>query len=209
VSFKEYTYTNINTHTKNIRGLQDCRGYGDSHGYGCGMGMGMMNPHGSVRLNLICKYCIMMFMHHAVQYWVHTMILHTDGIHDKKIKWYICIKQKYTGGGYGYGVFRDSVDMGIPTGFSVGMGWVWALKFTPRHGSPLASHVIFVDYKFTISKYLRWSIAIYCPVFVTLSHRVHNSENTRLQFTISLATGDLKWKIRSWIGRQNVVSMRN
>ena len=30
----------------------------------------------------------------------------------------------------GYG---DSV--GIPTGFSVGMGWVWALKFNP-HGSP-------------------------------------------------------------------------
>ena len=42
--------------------------------------------------------------------------------------------------GYGYGGFRDSVDMGIlcmgiPTGFSVGMGWVWALKFHP-HGSP-------------------------------------------------------------------------
>jgi len=34
---------------------------------------------------------------------------------------------------YGYGGFRDSV--GIPTGFSVGMGWVWALKFNP-HGSP-------------------------------------------------------------------------
>ena len=30
----------------------------------------------------------------------------------------------------GYG---DSVE--IPTGFSVGMGWVWALKFHP-HGSP-------------------------------------------------------------------------
>jgi len=30
----------------------------------------------------------------------------------------------------GYG---DSV--GIPTGFSVGMGWVWALTFNP-HGSP-------------------------------------------------------------------------
>jgi len=30
----------------------------------------------------------------------------------------------------GYG---DSV--GIPTGFPVGMGWVWALKFNP-HGSP-------------------------------------------------------------------------
>ena len=42
------------------------------------------------------------------------------------------------GVGYGYGGFRDSVDMGIlwiPTGFSVGMGWVWALKFHP-HGSP-------------------------------------------------------------------------
>jgi len=39
------------------------------------------------------------------------------------------------GVGYGYGGFRDSVDMGIPTGFSVGMGWVWALKFNP-HGSP-------------------------------------------------------------------------
>jgi len=25
--------------------------------------------------------------------------------------------------------------VGIPTGFSVGMGWVWALKFNP-HGSP-------------------------------------------------------------------------
>jgi len=31
----------------------------------------------------------------------------------------------------GYG---DSV--GIPTGFSVGMGWVWGLKFNP-HGSPV------------------------------------------------------------------------
>ena len=37
------------------------------------------------------------------------------------------------GVGYGYGGFRDSVE--IPTGFSVGMGWVWALKFHP-HGSP-------------------------------------------------------------------------
>jgi len=51
----------------------------------------------------------------------------------------ICIKQKYTGcrvrvwmisGFCGYG---DSV--GIPTGFSVGMGWVWALTFNPQ-GSP-------------------------------------------------------------------------
>jgi len=48
-------------------------------------------------------------------------------------------QKKYTGcrvrvwrisGFCGYG---DSV--GIPTGFSVGMGWVWALKFNP-HGSP-------------------------------------------------------------------------
>jgi len=40
------------------------------------------------------------------------------------------------GVGYGYGGFRDSVDsVGIPTGFSVGMVWVWALKFHP-HGSP-------------------------------------------------------------------------
>jgi len=41
------------------------------------------------------------------------------------------------GVGYGYGGFRDSVDMGIlwGLGFSVGMGWVWALKFYP-HGSP-------------------------------------------------------------------------
>ena len=37
------------------------------------------------------------------------------------------------GAGYGYGGFRDSV--GIPTSFSVGMGWVWALKFN-SHGSP-------------------------------------------------------------------------
>jgi len=57
--------------------IQGCRGYGDSHKYRCGMGMGtMMNPHGSVRLNLICTCWIMMFMHHAVQYWVHTMILY-------------------------------------------------------------------------------------------------------------------------------------
>ena len=75
---------------------QGCRGYGDSHGdsrgYGCGMGMGtMMKPHGSVRLNLICTCWIMMSMHHAVQYWVHTMIIHTDGIHHtwQKIKWYM------------------------------------------------------------------------------------------------------------------------
>jgi len=41
------------------------------------------------------------------------------------------------GVGYGYGGLRDSVDVGIPTGFSVGMGWVWALKFNP-HGSPVS-----------------------------------------------------------------------
>jgi len=38
-----------------------------------------------------------------------------------------------------YGVFRGSVGMGdfvgIPTGFSVGMGWVWGFKLNP-HGSP-------------------------------------------------------------------------
>jgi len=28
------------------------------------------------------------------------------------------------GVGYEYGGFRDSVDVGIPTDFSVGMGWV-------------------------------------------------------------------------------------
>ena len=37
--------------------------------------------------------------------------------------------------GYGYGGFRGSVGMGIPTGFSAGMGWLWALKSNP-HGSP-------------------------------------------------------------------------
>ena len=50
------------------------------------------------------------------------------------------------GVGYGYGGFRDSVDMGIPTGFSVGMGWVWALKFNP-HGSP----VIVTHYNLTFT----------------------------------------------------------
>ena len=43
------------------------------------------------------------------------------------------------GGGYKYGGFRGSVGMGIlwefPQVFSVGMGWVWELKFNP-HGSP-------------------------------------------------------------------------
>ena len=55
-----------------------------------------------------------------------------------KIKWYMH-QTKNTGCRVpvwrisrfcGYG---DSV--GIPTGFSVGMEWVWALKFNP-HGSP-------------------------------------------------------------------------
>jgi len=62
------------------------------------------------------------------------VILHTDGIHDKNKMIYASNKNTQ-GVGYGYGGFRDSVDMGIPTGFSVGMGWVWALKFNP-HGSP-------------------------------------------------------------------------
>ena len=43
------------------------------------------------------------------------------------------------GVGYGYGGFRDSV--GISTGFSVGMGWVWALKFN-SHGSPELNGVL-------------------------------------------------------------------
>jgi len=60
------------------------------------------------------------------------MILHTDGIHDKNKMIYASNKNTQ-GVWYGYGGFRDSV--GIPTGFSVGMGWVWALKFNP-HGSP-------------------------------------------------------------------------
>jgi len=35
--------------------------------------------------------------------------------------------------------------MGIPTGFSVCMGWVWALKFNP-HGSPgkYSNHIKFL-----------------------------------------------------------------
>jgi len=65
------------------------------------------------------------------------MMLHTDGIHDKNKMIYASNKNTQ-GVGYGYGGFRDSVDgdsVGIPTGFSVGMGWAWALKFNP-HGSP-------------------------------------------------------------------------
>jgi len=37
--------------------------------------------------------------------------------------------------GHWCGGFRGSVGMGIPTGFSVDMWWVWGLKFNP-HGSP-------------------------------------------------------------------------
>ena len=37
---------------------------------------------------------------------------------------------------WGFCGYGDSV--GIPTGFSVGMGWVWGLKFNP-HGSPAKS----------------------------------------------------------------------
>ena len=43
--------------------------------------------------------------------------------------------EKMEGAGYKYGGFRGSVDMGIPTGFSVDMGWVWKLKSSP-YGSP-------------------------------------------------------------------------
>jgi len=98
---------------------QGCCGYGDSHGYGCGMGIGtMMNPHGSVG---ICTYWII--MHHAVQYWVHTMILHTDGMTKKKM---IYASNKNTQGvGYGYGGFRDSVDTEILWGFPQVFLWVW------------------------------------------------------------------------------------
>jgi len=35
-----------------------------------------------------------------------------------------------------YAISSHSDSVGIPTGFSVGMGWVWALTFNP-HGSPV------------------------------------------------------------------------
>jgi len=35
-----------------------------------------------------------------------------------------------------YRAFPGSVGMGIPIGFSMGMGWVWGLKSNP-HGSPV------------------------------------------------------------------------
>ena len=49
----------------------------------------------------------------------------------KKVQFRVCRVRVWRISGFcGYG---DSV--GIPTGFSVGMGLVWALKFNP-HGSP-------------------------------------------------------------------------
>ena len=59
------------------------------------------------------------------------MILHTDGIHDKNKMMYA--SNKNTQVGYGYGGFRDSVDMGIlwvfPQVFLWGFPqvflWVW------------------------------------------------------------------------------------
>jgi len=46
--------------------------------------------------------------------------------------------------GYVYGGFRGSAGMGIlgiPTGFSVGMRWVWGLKFS-SHGSSAAYTIL-------------------------------------------------------------------
>jgi len=58
------------------------------------------------------------------------------------------------GVGYGYGGFRDSMIWGFcgdSTGFSVGMGWVWALKFN-SHGSPdKKSHMVYRTAQFSIT----------------------------------------------------------
>jgi len=53
------------------------------------------------------------------------MILHTDGIHDKKNKMMYASNKNTQGVGYGYGGFRDSVDMGILWGFPPVFLWVW------------------------------------------------------------------------------------
>jgi len=57
------------------------------------------------------------------------MILHTDDIHDKKNKMIYASNKNTQGVGYGYGGFRDSVDMGILwdshrffCGYGMGMG---------------------------------------------------------------------------------------
>jgi len=52
------------------------------------------------------------------------MILHTDGIYDKNKMIYASNKNTQ-GVGYGYGGFRDSVDMGILWGFPQVFLWVW------------------------------------------------------------------------------------
>ena len=110
--------------------------------------MGLLDLIWFVNIELWCS-CITQYSTEYIL-WYHIQMAYMT-----KNKIIYASNKNTQGVGYGYGGYRDSVDMGIPTGFSVGMGWVWALKFNPRHGSSLASHVIFVDYKLTISKYLR------------------------------------------------------
>ena len=59
-------------------------------------------------------------------------------------------------GEYKYGGFRGSVGMGIlwefPRVFSVGMGWVWELKFN-SHGSPAYMSITGASVEVTSSKY--------------------------------------------------------
>jgi len=61
------------------------------------------------------------------------------------------------------------VDMGIPTGFYVGMGWVWTLKFNP-HGSPACLSNI---HKF-FSVLKIWKIPQILMNFKTKRHELSN-----------------------------------
>ena len=80
----------------------------------------------------------------------------------------------------GYG---DSV--GIPTGFSVGMGWVWALKFNP-HGSP-------ANRSLTVMKLVPFEsmgVVSYSPSIVTMA--------------VSVAVCDI-FSIKEWCDLENWV----
>ena len=65
------------------------------------------------------------FVHIDVLIFIHYAVLYSTQ------KLYMTSNEKTQGVyvGYGYGGFRDTV--GIPMGFSVGIGWVWGLKSNP------------------------------------------------------------------------------